>query len=51
MTGAKDDLPALDARIEGISGPKSQLSPDGTGKNNLPLAGDTSLHRKNILPH
>jgi len=51
MAGGKDNLPAFHAGVEGIAGAKSKLSPDGTGKNDLPLAGNAGLHGKNILPH
>ena len=51
MPGREDDLPAFHARIDGIAWAKSELSPDGAGKNNLPLAGYAGLHRKNILPY
>ena len=50
MAGGKDNLPAFHASVEGIAGAKSKLSPDGTGKNHLPLAGNAGLHGKNILP-
>ena len=50
MAGGKDDLPALHVGVEGIAGAKSELSPDGTGKNDLSLAGNAGLHGKNILP-
>jgi len=43
-------LPAFHASVEGIAGAKSKLSPDRTGKNHLPLAGNAGLHGKNILP-
>jgi hypothetical protein len=51
MTGREDDLAALHARVERVAWAKSELSPDGAGKNNLPFAGNPGLHRKNILPH
>ena len=50
MAGRKDDLPAFHAGVKGVAGTKSQLAPDWTGKDNLPLAGNAGLHGKNILP-
>ena len=50
MAWGKDDLPAFHAGVEGITGAKSELSPDGTGENHLSLAGNAGLHGKNILP-
>ena len=50
MAGDKNDLPTFHVGVEGIAGAKSKLSPDGTGKNDLPLAGNAGLHGKNILP-
>ena len=50
MAGCKDNLPAFHASVEGIAGAKSKLSPDRTGKNHLPPAGNARLHGKNILP-
>ena len=50
MAGGKDNLPAFHASVEGIAGAKSKLSPDGTGKNHLPLAGNAGLHGKSIVP-
>ena len=51
MTGGEDDLPAFHAGVERVAGAKSEFSPDRTGEDNLPLAGNTGLHGKNILPH
>lgn len=45
------DLPALHAGIKRVARAQAELSPDSTGKNDLPLAGHARLHRKNILPH
>jgi hypothetical protein len=50
MVGRKDNLPALHASIKGIARAKSKLSPDGTWKNHLPLAGNAGLHGKSIVP-
>jgi hypothetical protein len=43
-TGGKDDLPVFQVGIEGIAGSKSELSPDGTGKTDLPLTGNAGPH-------
>jgi hypothetical protein len=43
-------MPAFHASVEGIAGAKSKLSPDRTGENHLPLAGNAGLHGKSILP-
>jgi hypothetical protein len=50
MVGRKDDLPALHGSFESIARAKPKPSPDRTGKNHLPLAGNAGLHGKNILP-
>ena len=50
MAGSKDNLPALHGGVERIAKTKSEFSPDGHGKNHLPLAGNAGLHSKNILP-
>jgi len=46
----KDDFSVLHASVERVPGAKSKSSPDRTRKNDLPLAGNASLHGKNILP-
>jgi len=50
LSGDQDDSPFLHPGIERVAGSKAQFSPDRTGNNNLPFAGDPGLHGKNILP-
>ncbi len=50
MARGLDDAPAFHACVERIPRAKAKLPPDSARKDDLPFAGNASLHRDKILP-